>query len=103
MLRYIKSFFGNLKVVRLSIRLWEVLTPANRNTMSSGESKIHAAVPYDVAVGWPIANGASPDAAKEKSHWMWNGSDREKIKGFVNPWPSAHDFSFPELFKVMFQ
>ncbi|EED12105.1 conserved hypothetical protein [Talaromyces stipitatus ATCC 10500] len=56
---------------------------------------------YTVTVSAPAALSAVPDTASDKSHWLRDTTDRGKVKGFRNPWKSAHDFSFPEIFKAM--
>jgi hypothetical protein len=65
--------------------------------MSSGDNGS-----YTVNVSAPAALGAVPETAKEKSHWVRDG-DTGEPKGFANPWESAHDFTFPEIFKAMMQ
>ena len=62
-----------------------------------------AATLYAVAVSAPAALGAVPDTASEKSHWLRDKAGKGEVKGFVNPWESSHDFSFPEIFKAMVQ
>lgn len=57
---------------------------------------------YAVTVSAPAALATVPETASEKSHWVRDG-DKGEPRGFVNPWESAHDFSFPEIFKAMMQ
>jgi N-acyl-phosphatidylethanolamine-hydrolysing phospholipase D len=71
-------------------------------TMSSGSGGVAAAL-YAVTVSTPAALGAVPDTASEKSHWLRDKAGKGEVKGFVNPWESSHDFSFPEIFKAMVQ
>lgn len=70
--------------------------------MSSGSRGIDAAL-YTVTVSAPAALGAVPDTVSEKSHWLRDKAGRGEAKGFVNPWGSSHEFSFPEIFKAMVQ
>jgi len=70
--------------------------------MSSGSAGAAAAL-YAVTVSAPAALGAVPDTASEKSHWVRDEAGEGEAKGFVNPWESSHDFSFPEIFKAMVQ
>ena len=62
-----------------------------------------AAALYAVTVGAPAASGAVPDTASKKSHWVRDESGNGEAKGFVNPWESSREFSFPEIFKAMVQ
>lgn len=57
---------------------------------------------YSVTVSAPAALSPVPETAREKSHWVRDG-DKGEPKGFVNPWKSAYDFTFPEMFKAMMQ
>lgn len=70
--------------------------------MSSGSGGI-ADIPYTVSVSAPAALSAVPDTASDKSHWLGDRTGGGEVKGFKNPWDSAHDFSFPEIFKAMVQ
>lgn len=54
-----------------------------------------------MTVSVPAALGAVPEKAGEKSHWVRD--EAGEAKGFINPWESSHDFSFPEIFKAMVQ
>jgi len=58
---------------------------------------------YKVTVGAPAALGWVPDTASDKSHWVRDVVGKGEAKGFVNPWESPRDFSFPEIFKAMVQ
>lgn len=71
-------------------------------TMDSGSGGVVAAL-YTVTVSAPAALGAVPDTVSEKSHWVSDEASKGEVKGFVNPWESSHDFSFPEIFKAMVQ
>lgn len=71
-------------------------------TMSSGSGGVAAAL-YAVTVSAPAALGAVPDTVSEKSHWLRDEAGKGEVKGFVNPWESSHDISFPEIFKAMVQ
>ncbi|CRG92021.1 N-acyl-phosphatidylethanolamine-hydrolyzing phospholipase D [Talaromyces islandicus] len=55
---------------------------------------------YTVTVSAPAALAPVPDTASEKSHWVRDGGKGEPRR-FVNPWESAYDFTFPEMFKAM--
>lgn len=66
--------------------------------MSSGSGGVYAATVSALAV-----LGAVPNTVSEKSHWVRDEAGKGEAKGFVNPWESAHDFSFPEIFKAMVQ
>ncbi|KAJ5579843.1 N-acyl-phosphatidylethanolamine-hydrolyzing phospholipase D [Penicillium hispanicum] len=70
--------------------------------MSSGNRGVADAL-YAVTVSTPAALDAVPESVSEKSHWLRDTTGKGEAKGFVNPWDSAHDFTFPELFKVMVQ
>ncbi|KAI9742968.1 MAG: hypothetical protein M1818_003263 [Claussenomyces sp. TS43310] len=70
--------------------------------MSRGSGGVAAPL-YDVTVSVPAALGAVPDTVSEKSHWLRDEAGKGEVKGFVNPWESSHDFSFPEIFKAMVQ
>jgi len=70
--------------------------------MSAGSGGIVAA-PYTVSISAPAALGAVPDTVSEKSHWLRDKAGKGEVEGFVNPWESSHDFSFPEIFKAMVQ
>lgn len=67
----------------------------------SSTSEVIAAAQYTVTVSAPAMLAAVPDTVNEKSHWLRD--DKGGAKGFVNPWESAHDFSFPEIFRSMVQ
>jgi N-acyl-phosphatidylethanolamine-hydrolysing phospholipase D len=70
--------------------------------MSSGNSTVGtAAASYAATVSAPAALGAVPDTASAKGHWLRDS--KGEVKGFVNPWESSHEYSFPELFKAMVQ
>lgn len=69
----------------------------------SSKSEGEATAPYVWTLSAPAALGAAPDAASEKSHWVRDETGRGDAKGFKNPWESARDFSFPEIFKAMVQ
>lgn len=56
---------------------------------------------YTASISEPTLSNAVPDTADQRSHWVQDKSSRSKVKGFRNPWDSAHDFSFPELFRTM--
>ncbi|PYI11095.1 dioxygenase [Aspergillus sclerotiicarbonarius CBS 121057] len=62
--------------------------------MSSGSQ-------YTLTLSAPTPSTAAPESASEKSHWVRDANGN--VKGFANPWKSAHDFSFPEIFKSMIQ
>lgn len=70
--------------------------------MSSRSGGIVAAL-YAVTITEPAALGAVPDTVSEKSHWLRDETGKGEVRGFVNPWESSHDFSFPELFRAMVQ
>ncbi|KUJ07182.1 Metallo-hydrolase/oxidoreductase [Mollisia scopiformis] len=57
--------------------------------------------PYTVTVSPPATLGPVPDTANEKRHWVRDRTGKGEPKSFINPWDSAHDFTFPELFKTM--
>lgn len=69
--------------------------------MASGNEAI-TAVPFSVTITAPAALEAVPDGTSKKSHWVRDNGTGD-AKGFKNPWDSAHDFSFPEIFKAMVQ
>lgn len=71
--------------------------------MSSGTAGGAAAALYAATVSTPAILGAVPDTVSEKSHWLRDKTGKGEAKGFVNPWESSHDFSFPEIFKAMVQ
>lgn len=58
---------------------------------------------YTVSVGAPVALRAVPNTVGEKSHWVRDVTGKGEVKGFVNPWESSREFSFPEIFKTMVQ
>ncbi|KAH8690671.1 beta-lactamase superfamily domain-containing protein [Talaromyces proteolyticus] len=66
--------------------------------MGSGTSSLYA-----VSVSAPAALSPVPDTASEKGHWVRDATGKGVMKGFVNPWESAHEFTFPEIFKAMIQ
>jgi len=82
-------------------RYFKAVIPRYR-TMSSGSGGDAAAL-YTMTVGAPTALGAVPDTMSEKSHWLRDETGKGEVKGFVNPWESSHDFTFPEIFKAMVQ
>ncbi|PCH00532.1 N-acyl-phosphatidylethanolamine-hydrolysing phospholipase D [Penicillium occitanis (nom. inval.)] len=54
---------------------------------------------YVVSISPPAPLNAVPESASEKSHWVYG--ETGEIQRFVNPWESARDFSFLEIFKAM--
>ena len=54
---------------------------------------------YVASVGPPAFLDAVPESAGKKGHWVCNKNG--EIQRFVNPWESAREFSFPEIFKAM--
>ncbi|KAJ5812235.1 N-acyl-phosphatidylethanolamine-hydrolyzing phospholipase D [Penicillium riverlandense] len=78
------------------IRRYRRTVGSTYRTMGSGKNG-----GYAVTVSVPAALGAVPEKASEKSHWVRD--EAGEVRGFINPWESSHDFSFPEIFKAMIQ
>jgi hypothetical protein len=59
--------------------------------------------PYTVTVSTPAELDAVPDTVNEKKHWVRDNNSTGEVTGFVNPWESSHEYTFPEIFKAMVQ
>jgi hypothetical protein len=84
--------------LRLFSSLRSQITSKYYRAMSSG-----SAGAYVVTVSTPASLGPVPETASEKNHWVLDEAGKGEVKRFVNPWDSAHDFTFPEIFKAMMQ
>lgn len=58
---------------------------------------------YVASISAPAPLDVVPESTSEKSHWVCDDNGKGQIKRFVNPWESARDFTFPEIFKAMMQ
>ncbi|TVY17498.1 N-acyl-phosphatidylethanolamine-hydrolyzing phospholipase D [Lachnellula arida] len=97
----LRPFFSSLRVRSSTSPQHSTKEIPRSRTMSSGSGGSAGAL-YAVTVSTPTALGAVPDNVSEKRHWL-RDEGKGELKGFVNPWESSHDFSFPEIFKAMVQ